>query len=106
SGGIGSDTISGEEGADLISGGAGHDLLYGGEGADIFEFTNGDGRDTIGDFDAAEDVIQLAGVSPGDVSWVEGTHGLSLSYGQDDDIQFNGLTLASVPEIGITFLDS
>jgi len=65
-GGAGSDTIRGSQGDDRIVGGAGDDFLYGndsddGEGSDrdIFVFASGDGHDTIRDFTAGEDRIDL-----------------------------------------------
>ena len=105
SGGAGSDTISGDEGADLLSGGRENDLLCGGAGIDAFEFRKGDGQDVIGDFNVTTDVIHLVGVSPGELTWHEGTKGLSLSYGQEDEILFNGLTLDAASEIDFFLLD-
>ncbi len=61
-GGDGDDTIDGGGGDDVIYGGAGDDSLTGGSGADLFFFSEGDGTDTIQDFNAAEgDMIYLRG---------------------------------------------
>jgi len=56
-------TIIGGEGDDVIFGGTGNDELTGGLGADTFIWTKGDvdsGVDTITDFNAGEDVLNLA----------------------------------------------
>jgi Ca2+-binding RTX toxin-like protein len=58
----GNDFIEGGEGDDLLVGGAGQDVLLGGAGADAFAFVSALGAgnvDGIGDFNAADDVIQL-----------------------------------------------
>ncbi|MGB3533711.1 MAG: pre-peptidase C-terminal domain-containing protein [Microcoleaceae cyanobacterium] len=82
SGGNGNDEIGGKGGNDLLSGDAGDDLIWGddgndtimgvtgndtltgddfsgGSGNDLFVFGNGDGTDTITDFDPTQDMIAL-----------------------------------------------
>jgi Ca2+-binding RTX toxin-like protein len=68
----GNDAITGTNFADVITGGTGADALLGGGGADIFVFATGDAPtslvgsalyDRIGDFNTAEDRIDL-GVTP------------------------------------------
>ncbi|MEM9451316.1 MAG: hypothetical protein AAGA75_22650, partial [Cyanobacteria bacterium P01_E01_bin.6] len=59
SGDAGRDTIDGGAGDDLIMGVTGNDLLTGGKGSDVFIFGNGDGRDTITDFEVGSDSIGL-----------------------------------------------
>ena len=49
------DSIDGGTGDDTIIGGMGSDTLTGGDGEDVFELTGWDGRDTITDFDIADD---------------------------------------------------
>ncbi|MCW1918051.1 Hint domain-containing protein [Rhodobacter sp. KR11] len=49
-GGAGNDTISGGTGDDHILGGAGNDSLTLGTGSDILDLVNGDGQDTVTDF--------------------------------------------------------
>jgi len=51
-GGAGNDRLFGGAGDDVLSGGAGDDRLTGGRGSDVFVFSQGDGRDTITDFEA------------------------------------------------------
>ncbi|MEL7316297.1 MAG: calcium-binding protein, partial [Cyanobacteria bacterium J06559_3] len=81
-GGEGSDRIGGKSGDDILSGDAGDDLIYGdagddilmgvtgndtlvgdnfsnGSGSDLFVFGNGDGTDTILDFEVGSDQIGL-----------------------------------------------
>ena len=61
-GGDGTDDLYGDDGDDVISGDEGHDRLYGGDGNDVFIFADGDGHDTIFDFDIGgewQDIIQI-----------------------------------------------
>ncbi len=55
----GNDNLFGDSGDDIMSGGVGRDKLTGGTGADIFVFNEGDGADTVMDFNTAEDQIDL-----------------------------------------------
>lgn len=55
----GDDTLLGNAGDDRLAGDAGDDVLAGGAGADTFVFNSTDGVDTVLDFDAAEDMIEL-----------------------------------------------
>ncbi|MEO0636512.1 MAG: type I secretion C-terminal target domain-containing protein [Pseudomonadota bacterium] len=61
-------TLSGGAGADLIIGGGGSDALTGGLGADLFVWkagdTSGGAVDTISDFNASEDVLDLGDLIP------------------------------------------
>ncbi len=58
-GGSGRDEINGGDGDDTIDGGSGDDDLTGGEGQDTFRFARNGGDDTIEDFIAGEDKIDL-----------------------------------------------
>ena len=65
-GGEGDDQLSGDDGNDLLLGGLGNDTLTGddssgGEGADTFVLAEGEGTDTILDFELGIDIIGLAG---------------------------------------------
>ena len=62
-GGFGDDTLFGGTGDDTLSGGAGADDLIGLAGADSFDFAGAWGADTVHDFDAAEDVLDIAAAS-------------------------------------------
>ncbi|MCA3955771.1 VWA domain-containing protein [Vibrio vulnificus] len=64
-GGLGNDILYGQGGNDILIGGLGDDILTGGDGADIFKFVDQTGlrdgeRDTITDFTAGEDKIDLS----------------------------------------------
>lgn len=62
-GGQGDDTVLGDAGNDTIYGDKGNDILWGGAGADYFEYTAGDGNDTIHDFQWSVDRLRLYGVT-------------------------------------------
>ncbi len=75
-GGAGNDTIKGNAGNDKIYGDAGNDSLYGGKGNDnllggagndVFYYAQGDGNDTIADFEAGKDKIRYTSGSLGKV---------------------------------------
>ncbi|NVK15901.1 MAG: calcium-binding protein [Rhodobacteraceae bacterium] len=59
SGGTGGDRLSGGKGRDVLLGQKGDDLLTGGGRADTFVFHKGHGNDTITDFAAGQDHIQI-----------------------------------------------
>ena len=54
------DVLTGSDGDDTISGGIDDDTMTGGAGADTFVFSEGHGNDTITDFDASHDTIDLS----------------------------------------------
>lgn len=56
----GNDQLVGGEGNDFLIGESGNDTLFGGTGRDVFKFGAANGTDTIGDFVAAEDILQVA----------------------------------------------
>jgi len=59
SGGAGNDTLFAGGGDDVLMGVTGDDILYGNHGNDLFVFGNGDGTDTIMDFQLGMDQIGL-----------------------------------------------
>jgi Ca2+-binding RTX toxin-like protein len=73
-GGAGNDVLVGNGGADVLDGGTGADSLTGGSGADTFVLRAGDGgasidlADTITDFNAASDLLQLSGFTRSQLS--------------------------------------
>ena len=59
-GGIGNDTIIAIKGNNnILDGGPGNDILTGGAGNDIFVHTNGNGNDTVENYTAGSDIIQI-----------------------------------------------
>ena len=87
-GGKGADVLQGGEGDDLLKGGLGNDRLYGdegndtlagGDGNDTFFLTTGGGNDTILDFDAGADKLDLSAFRQ-----VRTTADLALSQRGDD----------------------
>ncbi len=50
-GGAGNDTMTGGSGADQFTGGTGNDTMSGGSANDLYNFSRGDGQDTINDSD-------------------------------------------------------
>jgi Ca2+-binding RTX toxin-like protein len=70
SGLAGNDTLNGADGDDLLIGGIGLDALNGGNGSDRYEWSRGDGNDTITDAGTSRfeiDVLDLKDVLPGAV---------------------------------------
>jgi len=67
-GGAGNDTLVGGVGNDVLVGGVGNDSMTAGGGLDKFVFVWGDGKDTITDFNATNDVIALQGYAAVGVS--------------------------------------
>lgn len=59
-GGEGMDILNGGGGKDILIGGLGDDILTGGKGRDRFIFDAFEGDDTITDFEAAKDVVELS----------------------------------------------
>ena len=79
-GGEGNDKLYGGEGQDSLWGGKGSDTLWGGDGDDVFVYQNGDGKDTIADFEEGDMIRVLSGsvgairsTSGGDVSFEIGS---------------------------------
>lgn len=69
-GDAGADDLRGGGGTDRLEGGAGDDLLVGGTGSDVFVLRNHHGNDTISDFRAGVDEVQIL-LRPSDPQNVE-----------------------------------
>jgi len=59
-GGAGNDTLNAGSGNDTLYGGAGNDTLKGGSGSDTFVIGSASGKDTITDFQAGTDRIDVS----------------------------------------------
>lgn len=94
-GGAGNDVLRGGNGNDVLKGGAGQDTLTGGAGSDTFVFVNGQlGQDTVTDFSAAVDRIQinLRGADAADLS-VRSAKGNTFVTLDDVDVVLTGVML-------------
>lgn len=85
----GNDKLEGGKGDDYLVGGYGNDVLIGGAGADTFAFYDFyEGVDTITDFNAVQDTIQVslggfgAFSSPDEFTYDSDTGGLFYNGGQ------------------------
>ncbi|MFZ7344651.1 VWA domain-containing protein, partial [Avibacterium volantium] len=95
----GNDTINGGNGNDIIIGGGGNDTLTGGAGADQFVYSlkDGNGDDTITDFNAAEgDKLTFVGITSAEVfkseydaNWNAAEHKLTFKSGEPNHHEYN-----------------
>ena len=95
-------TIVGGAGNDTLIGGAGDDTLIGGAGADVFRYlTAGLGHDTINDFVAGTDKIDLTGLGITSANWnLAGHVGVVAIAGGGTLLNINGVT-DSIKLVGI-----
>lgn len=82
----GNDRLQGREGSDTIEGGAGNDILEGGTGADVFAFHQGDGTDTVLDYQDGVDRLDLSslGIGFGDLRIVDSGANALVFYDEAD----------------------
>ncbi len=78
----GGDTLFAYEGDDTLEGGEGADGLYGGLNNDTYEWSVGDGNDTISE-EGGLDKIVLNGVLPGDVRFENNGYSLIVHIGDE-----------------------
>jgi len=95
-GGSGSDTLSGGGASDRINGQNGNDTLTGGGGGDVFLFTKNskNGFDTITDFDARRDKIDLSDRGRDQVSVTIDNGNTIIDYGRQNEITLEGVQLS------------
>ena len=103
SGGPGNDRLFGGQGNDTLIGGPGDDRLAGGPGNDVFVFGPGDGADTVTDFSAGADKVDLTAFgieSVKDITMTTGDDGVTVDLGDIDGgtILLAGLT--TLPDTG------
>ncbi|UIN23898.1 hypothetical protein LAZ82_12385 [Herbaspirillum frisingense] len=86
-GGSGDDTLYGGDGDDTLSGDKGNDYLNGGLGNDIYVFNQGDGVETINDYDnnvGNIDTLRLGkGIKAADTVLARSGNHLTLTWGTD-----------------------
>lgn len=93
-GGAGDDSLTGGHGDDLLIGGAGNDTLNGGSGSDRYQFGDGDGQDTINNYDSSTtntDALVLDETLSIDDVWLS-RNGNNLQVnlvGSDDQVTIN-----------------
>ena len=110
SGMAGDDTLDGGAGADTLDGGAGVDVLTGGLGSDTFVFKDGDGADTVNDFQTGTggDIVDVSAFGYADYT------ALSANFSQvgadtriqldaDDQVTLVGINLADLQEGNFVF---
>ena len=93
-GGEGDDELSGNEGDDILIGGTGVDTLYGGAGKDTYIINRGDGRDTIIDTQADNNILRFESVNSSDVTLRLGS--LMLDLGNGDQVHIEGFDTQDV----------
>ncbi|MEL7468831.1 MAG: M10 family metallopeptidase C-terminal domain-containing protein [Pseudomonadota bacterium] len=96
----GSDELLALGGGDTLDGGTGDDTFTGGTGADTYRFENGDGIDTIVDFEVGTDQIDLRGLglSYNQLLIIDVIEGALVQYDFSTNAQiiFSGLTAAQL----------
>jgi hypothetical protein len=97
-GGTGKDKINGGGGEDHIEGGAGNDQLTGGKSSDTFIFNQGDGKDTITDFDPignnrAQDYIRS---NDSTFEIIDAGNNTIIEFGGGDQITLIGVKHADI----------
>ncbi|WP_431149420.1 putative Ig domain-containing protein [Acidovorax facilis] len=89
-GGAGDDSLFGQTGADILIGGLNNDYQSGGAGNDTFEYTKGDGQDTLDavDVKTATDKLLIHGWLPSQVQLLRSGDHLFARMGSTDQIGF------------------
>ncbi len=111
-GGEGDDILEGGAGADAIVGGTGDDKMYGDGGDDVFVFATGHGDDTIYDFTAGADKIDLTGIAGitnfNDLSITESDDGVTIDLTKNGGgtIFLDGTALDNLDAGDFIFADS
>ena len=95
-GNMGNDMLFGGAGNDVLNGGLGNDRLFGGAGMDTFVFGANEGKDTILDFDAARDHIDLGGQTYTVSANADGFAVLELSGG--GSVLLEGIAISAVDD--------
>jgi serralysin len=95
-GGAGNDTLIGGTGNDTLIAGAGNDILTGGGGHDTFTFGSVIGKDTITDFNAAQDSLNLKALAGHAYTLVDTNGGTMMTITGEGTIFFTGVNSATL----------
>ncbi|HRQ82291.1 MAG TPA: calcium-binding protein, partial [Azospirillaceae bacterium] len=100
-GDAGNDVFFGGDGVDTITGGTGDDEMTGGTGGDIFIIRQGDGFDTILDFKAGPDKLDLsdfhfANAADALSHAADSANGVVITLDDDQSVTLSGLTLQQI----------
>ena len=89
----------GADGDDLLNGEGGNDVLIGGAGADTFLFQGTFGDDTITDFEAGVDQIQIGDLNPdfaGEVNAAQDGQDTVISFGDAGSVRLSNFDVADL----------
>ena len=90
-------TLEGRHGDDTLRGLGGDDLLIGGAGSDTFVFASGDGHDTVVDFVASEDTIDISIDQIPDFEFLQVGADVVVNYNNgEDSILFQNAVLSEI----------
>ena len=92
------DILRGDGNNNILTGGAGNDVLSGLAGNDTFVFAHGGGHDTITDFIAGQDLVNVAdfGLSASNIqSLINSSSGDTISFASGETFTFNGINVAT-----------
>ena len=92
--------IYGGAGNNTLNGGAGNDTLTGGAGKDVFKYANGQGKDTITDYAAGQDTLQITSGSIGKTALANSNKDLVFTVGS------GSITLKNAAAKAISLKDS
>ena len=98
-GGSGHDSLLGGAGNDQLEGGAGNDQLFGGGGADRFLLKEGDGQDSIFDYQVGTDSFWLDGLEFLDLTITQGVGRTMIGVTETEEV-LASLFGVKVSEIG------
>ncbi len=105
--GAGDDTLTGGQGNDTLTGGTGVDTLTGGLNDDIFVFADGDGVDTVTDFEDGIDLLDVSAMlvadSSGFVITGNSTTNVTVDFGAGDTVTLIGVSPITVDDADFLF---
>ena len=100
-------TLTGGQGNDTLTGGTGVDTLTGGLNDDIFVFADGDGVDTVTDFEDGIDLLDVSAMlvadSSGFVITGNSTTNVTVDFGAGDTVTLIGVSPITVDDADFLF---